>query len=408
MENLVFQNWEIVKNYPAVDAAGTAKGDTVTATLNDGKYSIVRFSGSVENPDGKPFAPNARYRMTFQSRKDPEIFRQVYYNWIGPDGNSLFMGHGGPDITFVSPEGAVKFQVTLCFYGRNGGTAELSNMQLTYLGENTPRKVKLAAAMITHDLGYTTENNIAVSLARIDAAADAGADLVLLTETYNTRHVPGLQMHEGAAKQTDLAVTALAAKAKERGIYVAASIRLDTDGQVSNTLLMFDRNGQQIARYTKTHLTMSEIWSGHTPGFELPVVDTELGRIGFSICWDLFFPEPSRALFLQGVDIILNPTAGSFNLQAQAAGYANGAFIVTANVAEEPEMTRITDRKGVTIATADPEAKFAMAEVDVNQYVPVYWLSAPFSWTDSRLVFMGERRPDLYGILSDETIGYNG
>jgi len=394
---LYFDNWSVVKNNEFVDAHAEADGRTVRAVLNGGRYSVARFFGKVDGLEG-----NSVYRAVFKSVCGDGVRRNVYYNWKDINGKTLFMGHLSPDITFVSPEGAASLEVTVCFSGDCANSAYLSDLAVEKVGVPEPKKVKLAAAMIIHDGEYTPESNLKVSLERIDAAADKGADLVLLTETVNTCYVSGLEIYQGAVTLDSPFVTALADKARERGIYVAASIRLDEGGLISNTALLFGRDGKLAGRYTKTHHTTTETWGGMVLGDEVPVFDTDIGRIGFSICWDLFFPEHARLLFMKGVDIILNPTYGICKYQHAASAYANGAFIVTANCGVSPELTRITDRRGDDIATADPDAKFAIAEVDINEYNKTFWLSAPDSWTDSRFVFMGERRPDLYGILAAE------
>jgi len=396
-----FDNWEVVHNNAAVDGIGVVCGNRITAKLNNGRYSLVRFHSELDGIE-----ENTTYRMTFNSVCEDGVRRNVYYNFKAANGKTLFMGHGAPEITFNSPEGAASLEITVCFSSPDGGFGWLGEMALEAVGKPEPKKVKLAASMLKYDGGYTAEKNLEFSLAQIDAAADAGADLVLLTETYNTRFVYNVGM-QGAAAMDSPYVTKLADKAKERGIYVAASIRLLEDGYVSNTALLFGRNGELVGKYTKTHHTTGETWSGLKLGNEVPVFDTDIGRIGFSICWDLFFPEHARLLFMQGVDIILNPTAGICKWQHAASAYANGAFIVTANTSTHPELTRITDRKGDDIATADEEKKFAIAEVDINEYNKTFWLSAPDSWTDSRFVFMGERRPDLYGEMTDGRRNYN-
>ena len=401
---MLFENWTIVPNYEKVDAPVSVRGGAIRADLKEGQYSLARVVGRTDGYRGK-----ADYRMTFSSRCDRGVKRQVFYNWLDADGKTLFMGHGAPEIEFTSPDGAAALEITVCFLGYDGGHGELSDLKVEYLREHAEHHVRLAACMITHGGAYTPESNLAISLKRIDAAAAAGADLALLTETYNSRHVANLQdPFDASSTMDDVYVTALRDKAKEHRMFVAASVKLAEDGYVSNTCLIFGRDGNLVGRYTKTHHTMSEIWGGRLPGNDIPVFDTELGKIGVSICWDLFFPEHARVMFMKGVDIILNPTAGKCPFEHGASGYCNGAFILTANTSADPSLTRVTDRHGETVAEADPEKGFVIADVDVNAYEPHYWLSAPDSYTDPRFVFMGERRPDLYGILSEtENTGYD-
>lgn len=84
-----------------------------------------------------------------------------------------------------------------------------------------------------------------------------------------------------------------------------------------NTSVFFDDQGEVIARYRKIHLFDVEVPNGPSlkesnsicAGDQVVVVDTRLGKIGLSICYDLRFPELYRALVDQGADIICVPSA---------------------------------------------------------------------------------------------------
>lgn len=91
-----------------------------------------------------------------------------------------------------------------------------------------------------------------------------------------------------------------------------------TDGRVRPASLVFDPDGTLLARYDKIHLfdvkvadkqaAYSESRS-YEAGEELVVVDTQCGRLGLSVCYDLRFPELFRALFLRGAEIVTVPAA---------------------------------------------------------------------------------------------------
>lgn len=82
---------------------------------------------------------------------------------------------------------------------------------------------------------------------------------------------------------------------------------LAEDGTVYNSACLISNEGRIIGNYRKVHLydTEKEVF---TPGHEFHVFETELGRIGVMICFDLDFPESARILNLQEADIILIPT----------------------------------------------------------------------------------------------------
>jgi predicted amidohydrolase len=112
----------------------------------------------------------------------------------------------------------------------------------------------------------------------------------------------------------------LAATARELGLWIVAGtvpIRAP-DGRVSAASLVFDAEGRRAARYDKIHLFDVDIpgkaeayrESAHVaPGTEAVVVDTPVGCVGLSVCYDVRFPELFRRLSAAGAQIITVPSA---------------------------------------------------------------------------------------------------
>lgn len=98
---------------------------------------------------------------------------------------------------------------------------------------------------------------------------------------------------------------------RKYNIYImAGTIMLEENYKVYNVAYLFDREGNIIGTQKKTHLYLTEIGWGFTPGDELEVFETEIGNIGIAICMDNGYPEVGRILRLKGADIIIDP---SFN-----------------------------------------------------------------------------------------------
>ncbi|CAN5380817.1 carbon-nitrogen hydrolase family protein [soil metagenome] len=116
----------------------------------------------------------------------------------------------------------------------------------------------------------------------------------------NSIEVPG--------KETDQ----LAAWAKEANAYVV--IGVTERDKISDTLycslLYFSPQGQLIHRHRKIKPTAAEriIW-GEGDGSDLDVMDTPLGKIGGLICWENYMPLARMALYEQGIEVYLAPTA---------------------------------------------------------------------------------------------------
>ena len=87
--------------------------------------------------------------------------------------------------------------------------------------------------------------------------------------------------------------------------------------KVKASSLVFDDKGVIVARYDKIHLFDVKVSDEEShresftiePGSELVVVDTPVGKVGLSICYDLRFPELYRQLVLKGAEIFTIPAA---------------------------------------------------------------------------------------------------
>ncbi len=152
----------------------------------------------------------------------------------------------------------------------------------------------------------------------IEMAVEQGARLVALPEWFAIMGLKDTDKLAIREKDGDGPIQHfLSATARSHRIWlIGCSIPLESrdPGRVHNSMLVYDDSGRRTARYDKIHLfsldlgqeRFSEERTIH-PGNEVKVVDTPLGRIGLSICYDLRFPELYRAM--REVDIIVVPSA---------------------------------------------------------------------------------------------------
>lgn len=100
--------------------------------------------------------------------------------------------------------------------------------------------------------------------------------------------------------------------AKELGIWLIIGVieRATLGGTLYCTLLYIDPNGDIRGKHRKLKPTAAEriIW-GEGDGTDLGIIETEHGRLGGLICWENYMPEVRMALYQQGVDIYVAPTA---------------------------------------------------------------------------------------------------
>lgn len=182
--------------------------------------------------------------------------------------------------------------------------------------KSQPGVARIAAVQMAS--GPNVEGNLNEARRLIEIAVERGAKLVALPEYFgimgmrDTDKVAILEEEGRGQIQAFLSATAK----KHRIWLVGGSVPLAASikNKVRNSCLVFDDKGKLAARYDKIHLfgfkMGEEQYSEERtiePGRDVVTVDSPVGRLGLSICYDLRFPELYRAM--KEVDIILVPSA---------------------------------------------------------------------------------------------------
>jgi predicted amidohydrolase len=151
----------------------------------------------------------------------------------------------------------------------------------------------------------------------LEEAASGGADLAALPEVWPCQGAAP-QVRAAAEPVPGPRTERLAEVARASGMWVHGGSVLELEGdRVYNTSVLFDRSGELVARYRKIHLFDADPPGGqpsresylYSPGDQVVTAETEFGRVGFSICYDVRFPELYRSLVLQGATIVFVPSA---------------------------------------------------------------------------------------------------
>lgn len=154
------------------------------------------------------------------------------------------------------------------------------------------------------------EKNLGKAEKAIREAAAKGAKLIVLPEAFNTGYYGG-DLREVTALAEDEngpTYTRIASLARENGIFVMAPFFTKDENGIFNSALLFDDQGKELGRYSKSHLIGSENELIRRGG-KYPVWDTPLGKIGCLICYDVCFSETVRVLALSGAEVVLVPSA---------------------------------------------------------------------------------------------------
>lgn len=156
--------------------------------------------------------------------------------------------------------------------------------------------------------------------AMLDSYSGPDPDFVVLPEIftcpYDNKCFP--QFAESGEGET---YRFLANLARERKAYViGGSIPELEEGKIYNTSYIFDRGGELIGRHRKIHLFDIDVQGGQyfkesdvlSPGTQITVFDTEFGKMGVCICFDIRFPDLFIEMRKAGARMVFIPAA--FNM----------------------------------------------------------------------------------------------
>ena len=153
------------------------------------------------------------------------------------------------------------------------------------------------------------EENVSRAEQLIRKAAKQRPDAILLPELWNTGFAPG-KIDPALADDDGARTKAFCGKlAKQFGInLVAGSVLTRKCGMLYNTAYVFDRTGDCIAEYDKTHLfSPSGEGEAYTAGEQIVTFPLDGVDCGIMICYDLRFAELARAMALSGAKVLFIP-----------------------------------------------------------------------------------------------------
>jgi len=137
----------------------------------------------------------------------------------------------------------------------------------------------------------------------VDQAAELGSDLVIFPEICNRLGSPDdLQFDEPLDGQT---ITTIAHKAQEHGMYVVCPLITREGGKRYNSSVLLGRDGAVAGVYHKNFPIHGELDEDIVPGTETPVFETDLGRVGLCICFDLNYWEVGSGLCENKAELVL-------------------------------------------------------------------------------------------------------
>lgn len=249
------------------------------------------------------------------------------------------------------------------------------------------------------DANYTHAEHL------IRQAATQNPDVVCLPETWNVGFFPKENLHALSDQDGARTKSTFGALAAELNVnIVAGSVSNVRNGKIYNTAFVFDRSGNCVAEYDKTHLftPMGEDkyfeFGDHTVRFELDGV-----TCGLVICYDIRFCELIRTMTVPGIEVLFVvsqwPTARKLHWQTlnQARAIENQCFVActnscgTAGITQYAGHSAIYNPWGEMVVSGGASECILTGDMDISIIQNI---------RDSINVYR-DRRPALYRGLSD-------
>ncbi|WP_235615749.1 carbon-nitrogen hydrolase [Brevibacillus reuszeri] len=279
------------------------------------------------------------------------------------------------------------------------------------------RKVKVG--LIQHSCGADRQENVDKAIALIRQAAEQGAQVICTQELFDAMYFPqviDVEKYNWAEPLDGPTWTTIRDLSRELGVTLICSLyEYAAAGMYFNTVAVYE-DGQYLGKYRKHHIPEGPQYLEKyyfTPGDTgYPVFKTKHGTIAVLICWDEWFPEPSRIVALKGAEIVFYPsaigsepdhpdldTSQSWMDAIKAHGIHNGMFIAAVNRVGREDATDgsghmtfygrsfLSNPLGqILIESKTNEDEVLVQEIDLNE----------IKRTRDILQFHRDRRPDSY------------
>ena len=258
------------------------------------------------------------------------------------------------------------------------------------LNAEAPNETRLTVALMqTVPEKWALDANFRVFLELLDEAE--GADIFITPECW----LDGYAAPDKESTPEKLRAVAqdpgdspylrrVAEEARKRSMYICFGFSSLQDGKVYNAAGLWDREGQLVGIYHKTHIQTHDLQ--YSPGMDLPVWPSPWGPLGIMICADRRWPETARTLRLKGAKLILNPTYGMHHLKNEwwmrTRSYENQCFIAFTH----PSVGFVVNPHGDVAERRREKPGVLLCEIDLAE-----------AKDDNHI---RDRRPELYEIIA--------
>lgn len=270
---------------------------------------------------------------------------------------------------------------------------------------------KIKIALCQMNVIDNKEENLKKASSMINKACK-NADFIVLPEMFNCPYSNDKFIEYGEVENDSYTLNHISSLAKSNKTYIlAGSIPEKENEKLYNTSYLFNKKGDIIAKHRKMHLFDIDVKDKITfkesdvltAGDEFTTAETEFGKIGIGICYDIRFPELARVMVEDGALILFYP--GAFNM---TTGPAHWELLFKSRALDNqvycvgvaPALNRdasyhsfghsiITNPWGEIIAEASEKEEIIYGEIDLDEIKKIR----------EELPLLKNKREDLYEII---------
>ncbi|SEK89029.1 Predicted amidohydrolase [Methanobrevibacter gottschalkii] len=271
-------------------------------------------------------------------------------------------------------------------------------------------KIKLALCQM--NVVDNKKENIKRAHSMIKESVSKNVDFIILPEMFNCPYSNDKFIEYGEKENNSPTLNEISELAKTNKVYIlAGSIPEREENKLYNTSYLFDKQGNVIAKHRKMHLFDIDVKGKVTfkesdvltAGNKVTVAETEFGKIGIGICYDIRFPELARIMVENGALILVYP--GAFNMTTGSSHWEllfrsraidNQAFCIGVAPALNKNASYhsyghsiIVNPWGKVIAQASEKESLIISEIDLNEIKKIR----------EELPLIKNKRNDIYKII---------
>ncbi len=272
-------------------------------------------------------------------------------------------------------------------------------------------KITIALGQISCQVG-NKRRNLEVIEKRVKQAKKAGAELIAFPELSLTGYTVrdrAYELAETVPKGNSMREIERIAKNQNVHIIFGAIERSSRTGAVlHNSAVLVGPKGY-VGKYQKMYLPTHSVFEEKRyfrPGYQADVFDTEVGKIGMIICYDIYFPEITRLLCLKGANLIICISAspsvrkGFFETLTAARAIENGVFLAYVNLAGIEDGLQFW---GGSRIIAPSGSIISKARYDVDDLIHATIDYSDMNRVRAWIPTLRDLRPEIFTSLREET-----